>query len=145
MAIWNILWPFGIFYIHFGYFITNWYIHICSFDTFFPVLVSCTKKNLATLISSEFDAAALNVESSGSSKKGPPTSAVKYNHFIDEMVSSLKQVLSEYLKEKNWPKRKKGVILNNGRSALTLLPSAIGTQSYWLSCCWLKNVLGSML
>jgi hypothetical protein len=26
-----------------------------------------------------------------------------------------------------------------------LLPSAIGTQSYWLSCCWLKNVLGSML
>jgi hypothetical protein len=30
-----VLWPFGI---------------LCSFGTFFPVLVSCTKKNLATLV-----------------------------------------------------------------------------------------------
>jgi hypothetical protein len=28
---------------------TIWYI-FCSFGTFFPVLVSCTKKNLATLV-----------------------------------------------------------------------------------------------
>jgi hypothetical protein len=33
-AIWYILWPFGIFSGHFG--------------IFFPVLVCCTKKNLAT-------------------------------------------------------------------------------------------------
>jgi hypothetical protein len=26
MAIWNILWPFGIFYRHLGYFMTIWYI-----------------------------------------------------------------------------------------------------------------------
>jgi hypothetical protein len=38
---WNILWPFGIFYGHLGYFKTIWYI--------FPVWVSCAKKNLATL------------------------------------------------------------------------------------------------
>jgi hypothetical protein len=35
MAIWNILQKFGIFYNHLVY--------------FFPVLVTCTKKNLATL------------------------------------------------------------------------------------------------
>jgi hypothetical protein len=46
---WNILWPFGIFYGFLGYFVTIWYI-LCSFGTFFPVLVSCSKKNLATLI-----------------------------------------------------------------------------------------------
>jgi hypothetical protein len=40
--------PFGIFYGHLGYFMTIWYT-LCSFGTFFPVLVSCTKKNLATL------------------------------------------------------------------------------------------------
>jgi hypothetical protein len=39
--IWNILQTFGIF-------MTIWYI-LCSFGTFLPVLVSCTKKNLATL------------------------------------------------------------------------------------------------
>jgi hypothetical protein len=31
-----------------GYLVTILYI-LCSFGTFFPVLVSCTKKNLATL------------------------------------------------------------------------------------------------
>jgi hypothetical protein len=36
------------FYRHLGYFMTTWYI-LCSFGTFFPVLVSCTKKILATL------------------------------------------------------------------------------------------------
>jgi hypothetical protein len=38
----------GIVYGHLGYFITIWYF-LCSFGTFLPVLVSCTKKNLATL------------------------------------------------------------------------------------------------
>jgi hypothetical protein len=41
MAIWNILWRFGIFYDHL------YYSH--SFGTFFRFLMSCTKKNLATL------------------------------------------------------------------------------------------------
>jgi hypothetical protein len=44
-----ILWPFGIFYGDLGYFVTILYI-LCSFGTFFPVLVSCTKNNLATLV-----------------------------------------------------------------------------------------------
>jgi hypothetical protein len=34
-----------------GYFMTIWYI-LCLFGTFFPVLVSSTKKNLATLVGS---------------------------------------------------------------------------------------------
>jgi hypothetical protein len=38
-----------VFYGHLGYFMTIWY-NMCSFATFFPVLVSCTKKNLATLV-----------------------------------------------------------------------------------------------
>jgi hypothetical protein len=42
MAIWNIC---G----HFGYFMTFWYSS-CSFGAFFPVLVSRTEKNLATLL-----------------------------------------------------------------------------------------------
>jgi hypothetical protein len=41
MAIWNILQIFGIFYDHSVHFVFIWYI--------FPVLVSFTKKNLATL------------------------------------------------------------------------------------------------
>jgi hypothetical protein len=41
MATWNILWRFGIFYDHLVHFVFIWYI--------FPVLVSCAKKNLATL------------------------------------------------------------------------------------------------
>jgi hypothetical protein len=49
MTIWDILSPFAIFYDHLGYFMTIWY-NLCSFGTFFPVLVSCTKKNLATLV-----------------------------------------------------------------------------------------------
>jgi hypothetical protein len=43
MAIWNILRTFGIFYEHLVKFAFIWYI--------FPVLVSRTKKNLATLVS----------------------------------------------------------------------------------------------
>jgi hypothetical protein len=43
-----ILWPFGIFYRHLGYFMTIWYFS-CSFGTFFPVWVIFTQKNLATL------------------------------------------------------------------------------------------------
>jgi hypothetical protein len=49
MAIWNILQTFGIFYGHLGYLMTMWYI-FRSFGTFFPLLVPCTKKNLATLL-----------------------------------------------------------------------------------------------
>jgi hypothetical protein len=45
MAIWYILWPFGIFYGHLVYFMLIWYI--------FPVLVSCTKENLATLLAED--------------------------------------------------------------------------------------------
>jgi hypothetical protein len=41
-AIWNILVTFGIFYDHLVHFLFIWYI--------FPVLVSCAKKNLATLM-----------------------------------------------------------------------------------------------
>jgi hypothetical protein len=41
MAIWNILQTFGIFYGHLVHFAVIWY--------FFPVLVCCTEKNLATL------------------------------------------------------------------------------------------------
>jgi hypothetical protein len=51
---WNILIciVYGLFYRHLGYFMTLWYI-LCSFGTFFPVLVSCTEKNLATLLHCE--------------------------------------------------------------------------------------------
>jgi hypothetical protein len=42
MAICSILKPFGIFYSHLVYFMVIWYI--------FAVLVSCSKKNLATLL-----------------------------------------------------------------------------------------------
>jgi hypothetical protein len=41
LAIWNILRTFGIFYDHLVHFVFIWHI--------FQVLVSCTKKNLATL------------------------------------------------------------------------------------------------
>jgi hypothetical protein len=41
--------PFGIFYGHLGYCMTIWYV-LCSSGTFFPILVSCTKKNLASLL-----------------------------------------------------------------------------------------------
>jgi hypothetical protein len=44
-AFWNILWKIRIFYHHL--------VLLCSFGTFFRVLISCTKKNLATLTLSE--------------------------------------------------------------------------------------------
>jgi hypothetical protein len=43
MHIWYMLWTFGIFCSHFGIFCSH-------FGIFFPVLVCCTKKNLATLV-----------------------------------------------------------------------------------------------
>jgi hypothetical protein len=46
MAIWNMLQKFGSFYDHFVHFVFIWYI--------FPVLISCTKKNLATLVLARF-------------------------------------------------------------------------------------------
>jgi hypothetical protein len=46
MTIWSILRPLKIFYGHLVYFVVIWYI--------FPVLVSCTKKNLATLLPTFF-------------------------------------------------------------------------------------------
>jgi hypothetical protein len=39
---WNILWAFGLIYYHLVLFVFIWYI--------FPVLLPCTKKNLATLV-----------------------------------------------------------------------------------------------
>jgi hypothetical protein len=42
MAIWNALRIYGIFYNHL--------VNFLPFGTFFPVLVSCTKKNLANLV-----------------------------------------------------------------------------------------------
>jgi hypothetical protein len=48
MAIRSILRPFGLFYGHLVYLVAIWYI-LCLFGAFFPVLVSFTKKNLATL------------------------------------------------------------------------------------------------
>jgi hypothetical protein len=44
----HILWPFGIFYSNLVYFMAIWYI-FWLFGIFFPVLVCCSKKNLATL------------------------------------------------------------------------------------------------
>jgi hypothetical protein len=49
MDIWKILRTFGILYDHLGYCMTIWNI-LCSFGKCIPVLVSRTKKNLATLI-----------------------------------------------------------------------------------------------
>jgi hypothetical protein len=49
MAIWYILWPFGIFYGHLVYFMAIWYI-VWSLWYIFPVLVCSDKKNLATLL-----------------------------------------------------------------------------------------------
>jgi hypothetical protein len=46
---WYILEPFGLFYGNWKYFMVVWYI-LWSLGIFFPVLVFCTKKNLATLI-----------------------------------------------------------------------------------------------
>jgi hypothetical protein len=49
MAIWYIMRPFGIFCGNLVYFVAIWYI-VWLFGIFIPVLVCCTKKNLATLI-----------------------------------------------------------------------------------------------
>jgi hypothetical protein len=53
MTIWYILWTFGTFYEHLVHSLTIWYIS-WSFGTLFPVLVSCTKRNLATLLTYTF-------------------------------------------------------------------------------------------
>jgi hypothetical protein len=49
--------PFGIFY---GYFVTIRYI-LCSFGTFFPVLVLYTTENLATLLPNPNRCGLLNI------------------------------------------------------------------------------------
>jgi hypothetical protein len=46
---WYILWPVGLFYGHWKYFMAIWY-SLWSFGIFLHVLVFCTKKNLATLM-----------------------------------------------------------------------------------------------
>jgi hypothetical protein len=46
---WYILWPFGLFYGHWKYFMAIRYI-LWYFGIFFPVLVFWTKKNLASLV-----------------------------------------------------------------------------------------------
>jgi hypothetical protein len=63
---WYILWPFGIFQDHIVYLMAIWYIsrsyskfcgHLVYFMVnlyIFPVLVCCTKKNLATLVQQHF-------------------------------------------------------------------------------------------
>jgi hypothetical protein len=43
------LWPFGMFYGHGVFLMAIWYI-CWPFGIFFPVLVCCNKKNLATLL-----------------------------------------------------------------------------------------------
>jgi hypothetical protein len=48
LAVCNILWPFRIVYGRLVYFIAIWYIPLPPTPT--PVLVYCTKKNLATLL-----------------------------------------------------------------------------------------------
>jgi hypothetical protein len=48
-----ILWPFGIFCGHLVYFVAIWYI-LWIFGIFFHILVCCSKKNLATLVSKRF-------------------------------------------------------------------------------------------
>jgi hypothetical protein len=45
---WNILWPFGIFYVHLVYSVASWYM-LWLFGVFILVLVCFAKKNLATL------------------------------------------------------------------------------------------------
>jgi hypothetical protein len=50
MSIWYTLRPFGTLYGHLPYFMAIWYI-FWLFGAFFPVLVRCSKKNLATLVS----------------------------------------------------------------------------------------------
>jgi hypothetical protein len=44
MAIWNILWTFGIFYGHLGYFMTIWYI-LSSFGNFFRFWYNILRKS----------------------------------------------------------------------------------------------------
>jgi hypothetical protein len=48
VAIWYILWQFGIFCGRLVYFVAIWYI-LWLFGIFFPVLVHCTDENLAAL------------------------------------------------------------------------------------------------
>jgi hypothetical protein len=48
MAIWYILWQFGIFCGNLVHFMAKWYI-LWPVSIFFPVSVCCTKKTLATL------------------------------------------------------------------------------------------------
>jgi hypothetical protein len=52
MAIWSILRPFGLFYGHLVYFLPFDIIYGLMVGIFFPVLVCCTNKNLATLVKS---------------------------------------------------------------------------------------------
>jgi hypothetical protein len=50
MAIWYILWSFGMFYSHLAIFMAIWYI-LRSFGIFSPSFVCFNKKNLATHVS----------------------------------------------------------------------------------------------
>jgi hypothetical protein len=42
-------WKMSKYFVNLEYFTIIWYI-LCSLGTFFPVLVLCTKKNLATMV-----------------------------------------------------------------------------------------------
>jgi hypothetical protein len=50
VVIWYILWPFGMLCGQLVYFMAIWYV-LWTFGIFLPVLVCCTKKNLATGLS----------------------------------------------------------------------------------------------
>jgi hypothetical protein len=65
----------GIFYVHFVYFTAIWYI-FRLFGIYFPVLVCCSKKNLATLIRSQC-------------RQGSPFSAI-FVHFWKKFALFLK-------------------------------------------------------
>jgi hypothetical protein len=52
LAIWYLLWPYGIFYGNLVYIFYGHMVCFPRFGTFLPVLVCCTNKNLATLLDS---------------------------------------------------------------------------------------------
>jgi hypothetical protein len=66
MAIWYVLWSSGIYYSHLVYVPILW-----SFGIFSPVLVCCTKKNLATLRQQQTDSLQTDIVFDGYEIKSP--------------------------------------------------------------------------
>jgi hypothetical protein len=88
--------PFGIFYGHLGYFMVIWYI-LCSFGTFFRVLVTCTEKNLATLSRESFSAA-ISLPTETNSKKSVGCQWVSVAHFKKQKNERGPDVINELIK-----------------------------------------------